>query len=514
MAILLGVCAYESIGIVSFFNNYVANGYQTSTLTGLSTLYTPAFMYILVLGIVILVGAMLFLMIHKDKPRNLYIFIFIYYLVFFFALFYLSSVLRSFETELLASTASRRIRDILLIGYIPQIVFVIMIAVRAIGFDIKKFNFSSDLSELDLSAQDAEEFEVNINFEGYKAKRDIHRIKREFGYYIRENKFVVRVIIGLIVVGSGIAFIASRHSNYDRNYRMGREIIFNKLSFTFEDAMITNMDFKGNKIDDNYYVVVKTHVVNNTGATVSIDYDDIKLQVRDINLNPTMNLSGNFVDFVSTSPSQTFAHRADRTFALVYKITKGQLNSNKRLVIYNGTVLDKGKNIDSHSYIPLKTKKFIDEEDKGTYKIGELVSFSDTLLEKTTIVVNQFDEPGTSYKYKYKKCATKNDCKYYNDLVVIPINSKYKDLLILKVDYAEDLTTIYGKSYKKLSDFSDFFAKIRYHVNDEWLEKSQSITPQNVDNFMAFAVDSDIAKADSIQLVITIRNYKYYVTLK
>ena len=161
---LLGVIAYRYAQILDFFRDYVFNNYKTSVVLNLDKIYTPSYLYLSVIIVIGLVIAILVLLNHKKKPNKLYIFMSIYYILIFFGLFYLTGVFASFEKALLASTISRRIRDILIIIYAPQFVFIIFTLLRAIGFNVKNFNFANDLRELNYSYSDQEEFELNINF--------------------------------------------------------------------------------------------------------------------------------------------------------------------------------------------------------------------------------------------------------------------------------------------------------------------------------------------------------------
>ena len=113
----------------------------------------------------------------------------LYYTFLLICLFYIRGVLSGLSEELLSAKFSRGIRDFSIVITSLQVIFLIFSLIRAIGFDIKKFNFRSDLREMNYDFADSEEIEVNINLNSYKYKRKVRRSLREFVYYLKENKW-------------------------------------------------------------------------------------------------------------------------------------------------------------------------------------------------------------------------------------------------------------------------------------------------------------------------------------
>ena len=62
----------------------------------------------------------------------------------------------------------RLIRDFISISFIIQFYSAVILIIRAVGFDIKKFDFNNDLKEMEINESDREEFEVQINFDKNK----------------------------------------------------------------------------------------------------------------------------------------------------------------------------------------------------------------------------------------------------------------------------------------------------------------------------------------------------------
>lgn len=516
LAFLLGVGVYKLSSIITFFNNYVKNGYTTTVVTDLDKLYTPLSVYMMVLLILLLAGAILVLLIHKKKPAKVYMGIIAYYLFIFFGLFYISSILRSFEMELLASTVARSLRDILIIVYIPQFIFIGLILLRTIGFNVKKFDFSDERKEFGESEQDSEEFEIKIKFEGYKVKQKTNRALREGVYYVKENKLIVLcIVIVLSIVGLYKLFdVASR--NYDVNYRVGTLFKYNNLNITIEDAMVSNLDYKGEVISDNYYLVLKIHLVNESGNTISMDYNNFKLLIGNKIYNPTVNLARHFVDYASSSLPNSVSHKMDRTVALVYELSEKESRKSMKLRIHNGSVYEDGEYKDKHIFIDLDPERVPDVAIANNYKVGQTISFDDTYINNTKLTIKEYIVT-KKYVYRYEICKDNGDCQQFNDAITVPVTDNRHDnrLVILGVEYSQDKETGYSDNYTSLYGFANNFVKIQYKVGDVvYSSNSLNVTPATSTTLMAFEVPKNIEEASIIQAIITVRNKKYMVNLK
>ena len=72
----------------------------------------------------------------------------LYYILLFIGLMYIKSKLGNLAEELLSTKLSRSLRDFSIISIVPQVIFFVFCFIRTIGFNIKKFNFQSDLKEM------------------------------------------------------------------------------------------------------------------------------------------------------------------------------------------------------------------------------------------------------------------------------------------------------------------------------------------------------------------------------
>ena len=151
--------------IVYFFNSYVTYGYNlnfSEVLTNISSHYINILMYISVIIILLVFVSMSIILQQKEKPTKLYNICIIYYIMIFLLITVCFSLFNAVEADTLDDILSRFVRDIGFIVYISEYAFAALTFIRGIGFNIKKFNFKSDLEDLEISNEDSEEFEFLV----------------------------------------------------------------------------------------------------------------------------------------------------------------------------------------------------------------------------------------------------------------------------------------------------------------------------------------------------------------
>ena len=255
--------------IVSFFRDYINAGYYTS-ITNIASTHINYFMYLSVLGVLIVGIAIYFLMRQKEKSTKFYFFLILFYVILFIMLGVTHSILASMESSTIEAAAARAYRDISNIFYLPQFFFVAYTLFRGIGFDIKKFNFELDIKELEITDIDSEEFELNIGIDETKIKRNIRRFIREFRYYVLENKFIFTILCTIFVIIIGTLLYLNR-GVYNKTYKQTQLVSHKNLRIQVTNSMITNKDFGGKTFQDNKYYVVLQISLENKGKDNEIN---------------------------------------------------------------------------------------------------------------------------------------------------------------------------------------------------------------------------------------------------
>ena len=152
MAAFISFTLYRSFVLYRFFDAYSID--YRSAVSSFNGGRLGLLNYIFVFIVLILTGIFLAVSIYKNKPKKAYIYNLILYIG-VFVLYYLSSdALFNIQNVILDIKVSKAFRDISLIVVIFQVLSFIMTVVRATGFDIKQFDFGTDLQQMYISTQD------------------------------------------------------------------------------------------------------------------------------------------------------------------------------------------------------------------------------------------------------------------------------------------------------------------------------------------------------------------------
>ena len=187
---LLSYVLYKNYVVFKFFDNYLKTT-KTNILDNLSVQFVTPLIFIVITTIIIITFTIMLLMNSKKKNTKYYLISIILYFTLIFVFIFTSYELKQIELNELNLRTIKITRDILLVSNLVQIPFLIVSLVRAIGFNIKKFNFEKDLKELQIDSSDNEEFEVGVNLDNNDIKTIINRRKRILKYFIKENKYIV-----------------------------------------------------------------------------------------------------------------------------------------------------------------------------------------------------------------------------------------------------------------------------------------------------------------------------------
>ena len=186
LAFCMSYLIYRSYLIRTFLFEYM----KTSMMPlgfGATNDLTGGMLYIAPIIVLIILVVMLITMIKKEKPKLFYIIATITYFLCFILFNYLTTILKTLEEQIVAVKDIRLAYDLTTMILIMQVGLVIITAIRAIGFDIKKFDFKRDLMEMDIVDDDSEEFEVSFNVEGNIVQRFFNKQFRTYKYLYLEN---------------------------------------------------------------------------------------------------------------------------------------------------------------------------------------------------------------------------------------------------------------------------------------------------------------------------------------
>ena len=513
LAILLGYLAFKINDIVRFFNDFVKSGFYSS-LSGLANEYINLLMYFAVILILAITIFIYLLMRYKKKSTKFYVALISYYLFIFVILSVTFGIFQTLEKGGVDAQLARLYRDLSLLISLPQYFFIIYTLMRGLGFNLKKFNFQLDLKEMEINQDDDEEIELNIDVDTYKAKRYVRRSFREFKYYVIENTFFFTIIVSVIgVILSTVVFL--NVNVYNKVYKENKVFTHKTFNLKINNSYLSNTDYKGKTlVSGKYYLILDINIVNKSASSALLKLNDFHLKINDDNIYPTKNKINSFTDIGTPYKGDKLKGGTMGDYILVFELDEENVRSSYTLKLLDSITYEVGDIKTKYKTIKLTPQKLNKVENVGTYKQQEKISLKDSILKNSTLSITSYDITKT-YEYNYNFCIEEN-CRISKDIVTPNYNKGTGNtLLVLDYKLSLDKQLDYTKELKNESDFFSHFVKIRYVLNDkEYIDDIVNLTPDNLEDKIVLQVNEKIRQSKDVELIITIRNKEYRVTIK
>ena len=227
-------------GILKYYNNFLSG--TESKLNAIN--YVNNFYILAIVASIIICLIIYALMRYKKKPKLLYVILIVLYLTTAIIINISLNGLNTIYIDVLDVKTQRVYRDLLQIIIIFQYISICFTTVRALGFDIKKFNFQEDIAELEINVTDDEEVELTLGSTS-NVQRKGRRILRELKYYYNENKlFINPGSLGCSKKGT-VDFAILEISNKILKNCIFKSLEYNKLNLIkdYNDKSVPDKDF-------------------------------------------------------------------------------------------------------------------------------------------------------------------------------------------------------------------------------------------------------------------------------
>ena len=509
LAALVCYSIYRTKLLLDFFNEYsstIINVQGQDLVTPLlPTLYQIVPIFIIMVSALVLV-----IMLVKKKP---YIFYIITIAIAIFSLVILQvskGVLTDLTDTLLDSRTIMLVRDLIMVSFLGQLFSIVIIVIRATGFDVKKFDFKTDLKDLEISEEDREEVEVQIKIDTNKNIRGIRRRIRFLKYAYKENKLIFNFVFTFM----GFALVALiTFSIMNKEKIITQNVYFNGNNFSVNlvDSYLVNTDYNGNVINSDYYfLLLRLDIKNNTTKNNSLDIATTKILIDNYVYTPTIEYRDSFFDFGPIYQSENIGSEYERK-VLVYQIPKELINKD---IIFS--FVDKNITDVEGNFASTKIKvQYNDLTGISSFKqttIRNELSFEDSILPDYKINISAYDIQD-KYKLTYNFCI-KDECYKSYEYLKPEITTNY-DKTLLKIRGTLTKETNISGIYD-LYDFIEKFGTLSYVIDGE--EKYQTVKFKEVvskkvleENTYYIEVLDEVKDASSISFIFTIRdkNYKY-----
>ena len=492
IAVLLGIISYKYYDIYLFFKTYVKTGHF-SYVEDITTFYVNGFLYLCIIALIILFSLIIVLFMYKKKSIISYVILLCEQLFCLFFSFSVKSNLIALDTANIDVRMAIVLRDIAVLLSVINVFLLIWMTLRALGFNLKQFEFGKDLKELQIESTDNEEFEFAVDIDKNDIKTRWNRFKRMSHYYFEEYRRVIITIVLCIALIISLVFATSYFS---------KEVIYNekvvvdldnyKYKFKVIDSHLVETDYKGNVIDQgkNKYVVIRYELTNKTKEEFVFDLTTAVLNGSKAYAN-VMTLYDSFKDIGVGYIGQKLLPDVTGEFIMVYPIDVKDNSSSFVLKLFNGK--------DRFS-VQINPKKYDKVHTNNTVSLNEELVISNSILPKVNFKISE-------YKTDSKIIFKDKGIDY-----AIASNSKENTILWLNYSYQMEDSNIYKFTGKQ---FVGSYVKVVITKNGK--TKTYGVvdkTPKSVSGIATLEVNKEVVDADTIMLKINIRNEEYYYYLK
>ena len=516
-AIIVGLIVfllYRSFSVYNFFRVYV--GDYSAALSEMSPrTMLNMYSFVLALLIIILIIIVLSVMIYKKKPKKLYIFSLIVYAMLIVLFFFTYPTLRDISSYLLDVRTSSALRDLYLIACILQFICLILYAVRALGFDIKQFDFRTDLQQLDINEKDSEEIEVSLEFDGNKIHRNIRYQLRLFKYFYKEHKFIFNTCIVILVVALGFNIYMSIML-YKANYDQGTAFNASGVMMNVKNTYLTQSDANGNKITDDMIVVIKMDL-RKQGINDTLNTGLTTLIIDGISYGQNRDYAKELYDIGTAYNGQKLTDEF-QSYILAFVIPLEDAEKKMQLKFNDNVSYVRGEMGAKNIFIDLNPTNLTENEKIIDSKIGDELKFENSVLEGSIFKIKGY-EFNNWFKIGYKYCYATNKCIDSSEYLTPTATGNYYKTLMRINGYFVPSDNVNSSEISSFTSFINNFATINYELNNSWYSQkidTQIIKPKaGVDNTNYYIeVPLDVINATKVNLTFKVRNLTYRYVLK
>lgn len=497
--------------IATFFSTYVAHNYKTIEVASAGS-YITLLTYVAVLFMIIANGIIFLLMKSKKKSTIVYASSLIYYIVLLVLSLVFYTALSNIYTSTLDKTIVNFFKDVAGFAPLPSYIFLVMYAIKGIGFNFKTMRFDNNL-DLHVEDEDEEEIELKINSDGYTTKRLVVHYLRELKYYILENKFVFTCfgLVALIAIGIGIYMNVEV---YNKNYKLYQSFVLDSFTMSVKESYITNVDYSGNVIkEDKYFVALKIAISNLSYEDLAIDSSNFRLYIGKDYIFPSYDRSARFIDVGKNYQGNTIASQSTADYVFVYELTKEQLKTQYQIRVLSNLEVKAGELTPSYKLINIRPTNILKTEHIGDADLGKDVILKDTTLGNTVLKINSVKFQN-AYVYEGQTCVGVDKCQNGKYTIVA---SPGKTLMIIEDEIKWDETTPYY--INQITDFYSDYTTVKYKYksllyDNEYTSNVVNVTPDILKGAKVYEVSNMIQTAGKVDLNIKIRNKTYTIHIK
>lgn len=509
IAVFIGLLLYRTFTLYNFFRSYISD-YSNAVNTFSPKTLINMYSFLGIILVISLIIMLLSVMIYKKKPKILYIYSLITYILIAILFGVTFPILRDISVSILDVRVSKALRDFFMMSIIIQFIAMVWYGVRATGFDIKQFDFTSDLQKLDINEKDSEEIEVALEFDKNKVSRNIRYNIRKIKYLYFENKFWFDTIGSILL----IIIIFNIYLNigvYTASYDQGSSFDASGVTMNIKDTYITNKDASGDTLS-NYIVVVKFDIKKTYSSTKTLNTGLMTLMVDGTSYSQNNDYALEMYDIGEAYNTQTLNDEF-KTYIVAFSIPQDKINSSMTLKFNDNVSYVKGEVGAKNILVNLNTTNLNETNKTKENKLKETQDYSDSTLGESSLKITNY-EINDKFKINYTYCYATNKCiPSYEYLTASATGSYLKTLL--KFDGSFDIES---EEITDIETFMNTFGTINYKIDNTLYSKKINTTkvkPQKGNTTSYFVeIPYDVKNASEIYFTFNIRNFTYKYVLK
>ncbi len=509
--LILTICAIFLIiktnHMLSFYLEYM----ELINLGSSTTISTDLFSPILLVCIVVMIfGSLLIatIMRNKKKPIMFYVVNMIIYVFLAGVYMFSYSTIENLDMGLVGIRTLKLLQDFLVISMMVQVLSVIILMIRTLGFDIKKFDFERDLEELQITSEDSEEVEINLEFDFDKLKRDIRKSIRHFKYVYVENKTTINIVALILTVIIGIV-VYLHVGVYNRIYHENQFFKVTNYQMGVRESYLVNTNNQKEIISNNtIFVIINTQIQSYFDTEIKFQSARISLKIKDHLFHHQKKYKGYFDDLGTVYENQKIGNEK-KNYLLVFEIPKEY--QNEKMILKYSDYNNKEINITLHPNRFSDTKLY-------NYHLGDKIEFKDSILGNSTLQITE-TLIQDQFKNEYEFCVTKSECiPSYEYLTPTYTGNGEKALLRIKGTVSIDENNR-NENLEDLYDFMKIYSKMIYIIQGE--EKEMHINWKQVkakkkkeENTYYIEVPKELKDAEKIYIDFMVRDKEYKYAVK
>ncbi len=493
---------FRNLAFQDMVRNYLDTKYYNPIATPMSE-YTSFLFFTCIVAIFAICLVLIFLLYYKKKPVVVYGLILLEYFLVMITFIYASSYFNHIGFDAINLQQTLLIRDFLFIVSIPQYAILVILLVRFLGLDLKKFGFREDEEYLDINEEDREEVEVSVGLDPYQVKRVVKNRFRRIKYVVLEHQGIC-LTIALVLFLGGSYFLYHQIFVENRTYKMGQTFRANSYELKINKMYFTDKDYAGNVINQEgrKYIILDLSIKNVTNQNLTLDTKKFIITANHNYYVPIQSHDQYFTDLGKGYQNQTLAPGVTNSMLLIYEIKPIDFGS--KYTLYYQEI--RGSNDLKLRLIHTNLTDLSSSTETSLAYLNTAMDleFYDTTKKTVSFYNYQVMDEAS---YLYTSCYVW-DCKVYEGKIKASNYSGNKS--ILRLNFSEDTTGL------SLSSFLAKQAKLVYTIDQVKKESTFSL-PLSRDwkgKYVYLLVPKEVMNATDVAFKFVVRDKTYEYFLK